>query len=177
MVGFQSFPSRLEDVKLEKIRILKEKYPKLHIGYADHSSYKSEYSIISNDYAYLLGATFFEKHITIDEGKERLDYQSAVGKNKLKEVVSRLTYLDKQVFRHTQELLLIPENKEIVYRNRQKVIVAAKDLKEGDVIDEQSISYKMIDKPDGEVNKSKVIGKKLKEAISQYDIITLNQLV
>ena len=64
MVGFQSFPSKLEDVKIGKIAFLKDKFPDLLIGYADHSAFDSIHAISSNEYASVLGATIFEKHIT-----------------------------------------------------------------------------------------------------------------
>lgn len=176
MVGFQSFPSQLEDVKLGKIKLLKQKYPNLIIGYADHSSFSSEHAVISNEYAYILGATYFEKHLTLDEGKERLDYQSAIGVEKMKQVVDRLAYLDDKVFNFNDVQLLKVEGKEIDYRNRQKTVVAARDLRVGEVIDDSSIDFKMIDRLNGEVDGAFFIGKTVKESIAQYDVITKVQV-
>lgn len=177
MVGFQSFPSQLEDVKLGKIKVLREKYPNLIIGYADHSSFSSEHAIISNEYAYILGARYFEKHLTLDEGKERLDFQSAIGTEKMKQVVDRLHFLDQKVFTFNDEQLLAVEGKEIVYRNRQKTAVAARDLKKGESLDESCIAFKMIDKSNGEVSAQPFIGKTAMEDIEQYDILTLEKVV
>jgi N-acetylneuraminate synthase len=176
MVGFQSFPSQLEDVKLGKIKLLKEKYPNLNIGYADHSSFSNDHAIISNEYAYILGATYFEKHLTLDEGQERLDYQSALGVEKTGQIVERLKYLDEEVFKYNADELVTVEGKELAYRNRQKSVVAARDLKAGEVIDETAIDFKMIDKPNGEVDGQLFIGKTLTEAVEQYDVLTLAQV-
>lgn len=67
MVGFQAFPSKLEEIKLSRISFLKTKFDSLKIGYADHSEFNSEDAIESNLYARLLGASIFEKHITLKE--------------------------------------------------------------------------------------------------------------
>jgi sialic acid synthase SpsE len=60
MVGFQSYPSNINDIKIERISYLKEEFQEVKIGYADHSYYESEYSYLSNYIARFLGATFFE---------------------------------------------------------------------------------------------------------------------
>ena len=84
MHGFQSFPSKIENVRLDKIFFLASKFPFLKIGYADHSSFDDNFSVTSNEYAYLLGARVFEKHITLEEGVKRIDYESSVGADKIK---------------------------------------------------------------------------------------------
>ncbi len=176
MVGYQSFPSQLEEIKLGKIKLLKEKYPEYTIGYADHSPFNSEHAVISNEYAYILGARYFEKHLTLDEGKKRLDYQSAIGKEKMEQVVDRLKFLEEQVFGYNEDQLLAIDGKEIIYRNRQKTVVAARGLKKGELVDESCIDFKMIDKPNGEVSAEPFIGKTILENIEQDDILTLEHV-
>lgn len=82
MTGFQSFPTNINHVKLLRIKSLANLYPGMTIGYADHSSYNDSMSIVSNEYAYLLGARVFEKHLTLDEGKKRVDFEAAIGPEK-----------------------------------------------------------------------------------------------
>ncbi len=142
MVGFQSYPSKLEDIKLGRIKEFCERYPGCTVGYADHSSYDDEMAVTSNEYAYLLGARVFEKHIALDEGKERIDFQSAVGIEKISKIIERLRCLDglfeiSNVFDMTEA--------EINYRNRQKVPVAKQDLDIGHILTEDDIELKMID--------------------------------
>ena len=131
MVGFQAFPSDLKDVKLQKIAFLKQLFPDYLIGYADHTSYDSEYAIKSLEYGYILGARVFEKHITCAVGKHRVDYESAVGAEKFKEIEGKLGYLEKLFSDSLSVSIELSEN-EIKYRNRQKVLVANKDIMVGE---------------------------------------------
>jgi len=161
MVGFQAFPSKIEDLRLGKIKCLKDKYAHLSIGYADHSSFEEDFCISSNEWAYFLGARYFEKHITTKEGEDRWDFQSAISKEKCTELVNRLNFINNQVMRYSNEEFDVIEGKELVYRNRQKICVARVDISKGTVITNDHISRKMIDNVDlGEVDSSKLLGKK-----------------
>ena len=144
MVGFQSFPTKLEDAKLGSIALLKKLFPHQTIGYADHSSYLSEYSVLSNEYARLLGAEIFEKHITTSEGEERVDYQSAVPKEKITEINKRLSFLEENILLSPADLILLNDS-EISYRNRQLRCVASRSISVGEEIEEGDISLKQVD--------------------------------
>lgn len=144
MVGFQAFPSKLEDVKLGKIKHMKEKFPRFEIGYADHSAYDHPHAITSNDYAYLLGATFFEKHITLKEGTERVDSASAVSPGKIQEIIENVSFLTENVTISAEDAFDLNE-KEMNYRNRQAACVAAAQINEGEVIKPEQVALKLID--------------------------------
>jgi len=146
MVGFQSFPSKLEKVRIGKIRQLKRIFPNLIIGYADHSSFDDKFAILSNEYARLLGATFFEKHITIVEGTERVDSSSAISPEKIREINDRLDFIEEFVLNEDQSFLM--ENEEIIYRNRQLICVANKNLEIGETIHFSDIKLKLVDNPE-----------------------------
>lgn len=164
MVGFQSFPTVLKDAKLLRIKELSEIYPNCTIGYADHSAFDSEEAIFSNEYAYALGARTFEKHITIDEGKERIDFQSAIGPEKLQQIISKLTDLEKTLEYEGNSLFDLSDL-EVNYRNRQKVPVAKSEIVEGEVILKDMIALKMIDSKGNIENIEEVIGNTNKKNI------------
>lgn len=176
MVGFQSFPSKLEDVKLKKIQSLKAKYPALSIGYADHSSYSDDFSITSNEYALLFGAKIFEKHITINEGVERVDYVSALNGDRLKHLVSKLHFLNDNILTVSEEQLNLMDEPELIYRNRQKVFVAKTDLKKNHTITKEDVVMKMINKEGGFSQVNELIGAQLSENVEKDDVITKNHL-
>jgi len=165
MVGFQSFPSKLEDIGLGRIAWLKARYPDASIGYADHSSWDNEFAVIANDYAFLLGASIFEKHITLQEGTERVDSASAVAPDKIKSSIERLQFLSRHVmlpdtFYHEMN------EAETKYRNRQLVCVASRLMQRGTTLTAQDVGLKMSDQA-GEVynQKEALIGKTLKQDI------------
>jgi len=160
MVGFQSFPSELEDIKIGRIKELVNMYPNCTIGYADHSSYDDEMAVISNEYAYILGARVFEKHLTLDEGKERIDFQSAVGFEKLTSIRLKLAFLDK-ILNIEDTALFDMNEKEMAYRNRQKIPVAKYDLEPGHVLSSGDVVLKMLDQEEAIENIDELVGKKI----------------
>ena len=176
MTGFQSFPSKLEDVKLGKITGLKNRFPELTVGYADHSAFDNEFAVISNEYAFLLGARIFEKHISIDEGIERVDFSAAVSAAKIKESITRLQFLSNHVLLPTEEYARFNEP-ELKYRNRQLICVAGRDIKKGEVISQEDIGLKLIDTTEKTVSKKEeVVGKAALQDINHDTPILLNQL-
>lgn len=143
MVGFQSFPTKLEDVIFEKITYFKEKFPNLTIGYADHSMVGSQDAILANELAYALGARVFEKHITTHPYENRFDWESATTEDDFKIIVQKLKRLDECIFNKPKELIEKLTAKEIVYREREKVAVAGEELKKGDVLQRHNVKFKM----------------------------------
>ncbi|PHO10269.1 hypothetical protein CPG37_04280 [Malaciobacter canalis] len=172
MVGFQSFPSDLKDIKLERISELKKLYPECKIGYADHSSYNDDMAVTSNEYAYILGARIFEKHIALEEGVERIDYQSAVSSEKIQAIKKRLDYLESLFNINSQEVFSMSE-KEVTYRNRQKVPVAKRDIKAGEIILSDLVEIKMINKKGIIESIDEVIGKKVSKVIKKDSAFTV----
>ncbi len=76
MYGFQSYPSNPEDLRLNILeQIIKSGYK---AGYADHSDTKDLIgTYFSTARAINLGATYIEKHITLNRLKKRPDYISS----------------------------------------------------------------------------------------------------
>ncbi|MDA7665985.1 N-acetylneuraminate synthase family protein [Verrucomicrobia bacterium] len=176
MVGFQAFPTNIEDVKIEKIKWLKDKYPQLDIGFADHSAWDSEIAIKANEWALILGATYFEKHLTIRPGEDRWDWQSALHVDKCDVLIKSLRFLQDKVFGHPVKDYDKIEGKELIYRNRQKVVVANKDLAKGQKLCIHDIAFCMHDNGEGITDGNFVLGKMLKINKHKGDIINNNDL-
>lgn len=174
MVGFQAFPSKVEDVKLGKISYLKSKFPKINIGYADHSAFDDPMRIKASEYAYLLGATIFEKHITLQEGVKRVDFESAIDSKTFKKYINSIRRIGKTI--DSTSSFTDFTNSELNYRNRQKVIVAKNNISIGKRIGRSDLEKKMIDKPNGIFELTNVIGKSVIRNIEKGDIITFDSL-
>ena len=56
-----TYPSPIQDLNLKYIEWLKERYPNTEIGYSGH-----EYGLVTTFAAVALGATWIERHITLD---------------------------------------------------------------------------------------------------------------
>lgn len=171
MMGFQAFPSSLLDVKLNRIALLKKIYPYHKIGYADHCHFKDDNAIRALEYAYILGARLFEKHITLEEGKNRVDYESAVGIDKLFLIKEKLNYLSEILPDHNINTLM-HSNEEITYRNRQKKVVAKSDLYPGEIITDRSVTLKVTPEQKGFYTLNDVKDRILKATVYADEILT-----
>ena len=87
MYGFQSFPSNPEDLRLSIIKkIIKSGYK---AGYADHSDTSQVIgSYLSTAQALEMGATYIEKHVTLNRNKKKPDYISSFNPNELHQYIS-----------------------------------------------------------------------------------------
>jgi sialic acid synthase SpsE len=166
LIGFQSFPSSLEDIRLHQVAKFCQKYPELLIGYADHSSYDHEFATKSLEYAYLLGARVFEKHTALVAGEERVDYSAAVDCNTIDKIVDNLEFLAKYIV-PTSAVNTHISNKELEYRNRQLVCVAAENLEDGHQLTMKDIYLKMYHDPSDTItDPTRIVGMKIKKAMS-----------
>ncbi len=166
MYGFQSFPTDYEKLNLSKLHSLKENYKNV-LGYADHTSFseiKRGNEIVK--YAYLCGARLFEKHIVLKKGLQRTDYEAAVGHRDL--IVLR-NELDSLITILGDNNLSILNEVELKYKNREKQLVASRDLKKGDTLKSDNVSYKVtLEKSDYEQKEYEyLLNKKLKQEIDK----------
>ncbi|HEY9049473.1 MAG TPA: N-acetylneuraminate synthase family protein [Ohtaekwangia sp.] len=169
MTGFQSYPSAIQDIRLRKIQDLRKEYPDVQVGYGDHSSYDDPWCVDSNTLAYAMGASVFEKHITLNEGQSRVDFESAIGVEKLKKIKENLDKLYDILFSYKDSFEMTPA--EVNYRNRQKMAVANGNLKEGSIVTAKDISLKMVGRFDGYSKLDDLVGKRLVNAIQSDTII------
>lgn len=176
MVGFQSFPSDLKDIKLERIIELKKLYTKCQIGYADHSSFDSDIAVTSNEYAYILGARIFEKHIAFEEGKDRIDFQSAVSSEKIRDIIKKLDYLE-TILNIDSKNIFDMSDKEVIYRNRQKVPVAKRSLQKGEIISLDLLELKMVSEDNYIESLNEILNKKCKNDIEKDNIFTQEDIL
>lgn len=138
MHGFQSFPTKKENTKLGRIAKYKTFFG-LEVGYADHTSYKED-DIPIFQFAYLNGSRFFEKHIVLEEGKKRTDYQAAKEAGHLLEIRCALKSVsDIQGDDSLWEL----SQAETEYRKREKKIVAVRDIESNEILTEENLGYKV----------------------------------
>lgn len=128
MYGFQSFPTDKGKLNLNKIQKLKTVFNN-EIGYADHNSFENNEFHFLNNLSLVLGATFFEKHIAVVKGEKRTDYETAISADDFLEMNSHLK--ETSLILGNDDIFSL-NDKEIIYKNREKQIVALKNIKAGD---------------------------------------------
>ena len=87
MYGFQSYPTKLEDVGFDRLIHIREFFD-LPVGYADHCSFDYRFNYYISSLPCAFGVNVIEKHFTLNKGEERIDYQSAVSIDDLVEIKS-----------------------------------------------------------------------------------------
>jgi spore coat polysaccharide biosynthesis protein SpsF (cytidylyltransferase family)/sialic acid synthase SpsE len=140
-VGFQSFPTKLEDAGLSKVLYLKNRYSN-KLVFADHNDGESDDAKLLPLIASMLGADYIEKHIMHSSLETKYDFNSSI------------TYKTFHEFLHLQEkylpLLHSPfvSEPELDYLNKTyQVPVLNKDKKSYTLINMYSdVKYRRSDK-------------------------------
>lgn len=171
MSGFQGEPNYPEDVELNKLKFLKEKF-NCEVGYADHiDANDTALTLALPAIAYLNGATYIEKHLTFERAELQLeDYVSALNPSEFKEMVKLLASVAN--FNQEKEYGLSPREQE--YRkNTKKVPLINKDVQEGHVIRHEDIEFLRIggQKPEVLLDYDQIIGKRLAKGLKRHEIL------
>ena len=142
VVGLQSFPTQVNNSQLGMIDFLKTKYPKLKIGYADHSNSISQAmalcSLASN-----LGVSYLEKHISIKNLESKIDIASLFYKEDFFALAELISYTKSEEF---SDINGYDDSTAFLnYRNRQCKLVAKKNISKGDLFSQENLCLKLID--------------------------------
>lgn len=132
-----SYPTDYNDVNLNMITHLKNIFPKYQIGYSDHA--KPDPSMLTTTTAYILGAKVIEKHFTLDKTLKGNDHYHAMDLNDLKKLSENIRFLSKIKGTFYKKPLNC-EKKSRKYARRS--IVVNKEIKKGEIITSEKISFK-----------------------------------
>jgi len=167
MYGFQSEPTPLDQNNLNKIRLLRERYPDFRIGFMDHSDGSSQDSIYLPLVALGVGLDAIEKHITLDHNLEIEDYVSGLTPTMFSDFASTVRRFEKVFGPNSLDLSKLEEE----YRKKAtKSVVALRDIGKGEMLTADSVSLKRSSAGiiDGSVvDIDYVLGKVLNQDISE----------
>ncbi|MGJ7045471.1 N-acetylneuraminate synthase family protein [Thermoanaerobacterium thermosulfurigenes] len=165
------YPTPYEHANLNKIVSLKNKYPDLIIGYSDHTKPDKDADIIKT--AYNLGAIVIEKHFTLDKTLKGNDHYHAMDVDDAKKIISGIEFINK--IRGSYELKYLDSEIE-ARKNARRSLVAACNIKKGDIITKEMLTFK---RPGTGISPSEienVIGKTAKQDISKDTILQNSML-
>lgn len=83
-IGFQGYPTDIEDTSLNKISVLKENFPEYEISIADHADAESRFAKQVPIYSALLGCSYLEKHFCLSRKETKYDKFSALNIDEFK---------------------------------------------------------------------------------------------
>lgn len=133
-IGFQNYPTSIDDTSLNKIDILEKAFPSFKLCYADHIDGKSELAIIFPSYAYIKGVDYLEKHVCIKRSDTKYDSFSSLEFNEVKQMISYL----KKVNKCLDTEFVTPAEKKYLLNSEQKAI-CSKKLNKGQLVSKKDV--------------------------------------
>lgn len=131
-----NYPTPDENANLGMILGLKRAFPDKIIGYSDHTLPK-DMQICKN--AILLGATIIEKHFTHDKTLTGNDHYHAMDKNDLTKFKKEIEETFKILGKFEVSAL---DDEKLARDNARRSLVASKDIKKGDIIKRDDLTFK-----------------------------------
>ena len=127
------YPTPFEDVNLKAMEALRKEFG-VEVGYSDHTR-----GIEVPIAAVALGATVIEKHFTLDRNMPGPDHKASLEPDELKAMVSAIRNIEKALG-SADKKVSDSERKNITIA--RKSIVAAADIKKGELLTEDNITVK-----------------------------------
>jgi N,N'-diacetyllegionaminate synthase len=159
-IGFQSYPTQMEDSGLAKIKTLQEDYP-YQLSFADHIEPESEDAFILPVTAAMMGVKYIEKHIRLSGEKPKYDFHSSMD---LAQYTNYLGVLKK--YTDALEQPYINEKEEKYLSASIQIPVLANDLKAGKLLSlNRDFEFKRS-------NQEGLRANEIEEAIYNYSILT-----
>jgi N,N'-diacetyllegionaminate synthase len=166
LYGFQAEPTPIEKSNLSRLPLLKQRFPRVQVGYLDHAAGESEDQIHLSLCAMSLGVDWIEKHITLSRYLEIEDFASALQPDEFETYIATIRRLETAFGPATTELSAEEED----YRDRAvKKLLAQRDLPAGHTLEFSDLDFKRtsrICKFQGFHDPHAVIGRTLKAAVS-----------
>ncbi len=127
------YPTPYEDVNLKAMQTLRDRFG-VAVGYSDHTR-----GIDVPIAAVALGATVIEKHFTLDCNLPGPDHKASLEPDELKKMVNSIRNIEKAIGTCEKHVTTSEKPNIVVAR---KSIVAAVDIKAGEILSEENITVK-----------------------------------
>ena len=166
-----SYPTKDEDANLLMIKDIKEQFEGYDIGYSDHTKPDDKMLILTT--AYLYGANIIEKHFTLDKTLTGNDHYHAMDVEDVKTFNENIELINKIKGKKVKQPLVCESSSR---KEARRSIVASKDIKKGEKITKDNITFK---RPGTGISPSKVdeiIGMNANEDITEDTLLTYEML-
>lgn len=128
------YPTPFEDVNLNSISYLKDRFKEYKIGFSDHSE-----GYFPGIASVIYGITFIEKHFTLDKNLEGPDHKASVTPDELKELCRGIRIIESSLGIFDKKVTSSEKKNKIVAR---KSIVANKAIKKGEKFTIENLTTK-----------------------------------
>ncbi len=165
------YPTGYENANLNMIKHLGRVFPGYLLGFSDHT--RPDEAMLVVTAAYLFGATVIEKHFTLDKNLRGNDHYHAMDPEDLKRFRSNLELLNSIGGEHYKHPLECERDSRT---NARRSIVAEVDMKKGDEITRDRISFKRPGTGISPADLDKVMGRRINRNIRRDEIIKWEDL-
>ena len=159
------YPTPFEDVNIKAMDALRKEFG-VEVGYSDHTK-----GIEVPIAAVALGATVIEKHFTLDRTLPGPDHKASLEPDELKAMVSAIRNIEKAVGGDGTKHVSESEKKNIAIA--RKSIVAARDIKAGEIFTEENLTVKRPGSGISPMRWEEVLGLKAKKDFNEDELIEL----
>ena len=166
-----SYPTSYEDANLLMIKDLVKNFPNYEIGYSDHTKPDSNMMVLTTAVNY--GANIIEKHFTLDKSLNGNDHYHAMAPEDVYKFQENIKFISKiNGMKNKQPIISeSPARKEA-----RRSIVASKNIKKGEIITENHLTYKRPGTGIYPSQTNQIIGKKAKIDILEDTLLDFNML-
>ena len=157
------YPTEYKDLNLRVLATLKRELPQAVVGYSGHDN-----GILAPIIAYLMGAVVIEKHFTLNHAWKGTDHKFSLEPEGLRKQVRDLRRVDEAAGNPEK---MVYDFEKAAREKMGKSIYAARDLSVGEML---SVADVCIKSPGGGLPPyriEEVVGKKLKAALKEEDMI------
>lgn len=158
------YPAPYDSVNLNAMLTLQNEFA-FKVGYSDHTN-----GIEIPVAAVAMGATVIEKHFTLDKNMEGPDHKASLEPDELKQMVQSIRNVEAALGDETKQPSDVEKKNIAIAR---KSIVAACDIKKGEMFTEENLTAKRPGNGISPMNWAEVLGKIAKRDFSEDELIEL----
>jgi N-acetylneuraminate synthase/sialic acid synthase len=163
-----AYPPTYEELNLKVIQTYLERYPNAVIGYSGHDS-----GISMSLVAYVLGARVIEKHFTLNRAMKGTDHAFSLEPTGMRKLVRDLNRAE---IAFGDGVKKVYKSEELPLQKMGKSLFFAHSLPQGTIL--QAINIEMRSPATGlePSNLEKIIGKRLKKDVTEFEPISMEHL-
>ena len=132
-----AYPTEYRDANLAMIKDLVQNFPEYEIGYSDHTRPDSNMFVLTTAYNY--GAEIIEKHFTLDKSLPGNDHNHSMDPEDVMVFKTNVGFLSQLSGMKNKQPLICESSAK---RESRRSIVLTEDIKKGDIITADLITFK-----------------------------------
>jgi len=151
ILGFQAYPTTIEDNALRRLSGLHALLPETELGFADHTAQEDPVALWLPGLAVALGATYVEKHLTMAQVLQDPDHQSALDPDRFAGFVANMRAAEAALGSSSTRADEMSEAEAAYRLGMKRHVVAADDLKGGTRLEPEHLALMRAPEPPADV--------------------------